>query len=155
MQSPATAVKSMPFTAVLLKFALPQPDPLATLLAAADDLGADEAATDDLGILEAATDDLGVLEAAAVDDVVPPLTGGQAKMILLTSAPEAVSCELTQPPLLLAPGTSEEAPSALSFNAQLAWLIFIDFHKIYPSCSFTVRYTTTAISIDGTPLSDK
>lgn len=99
------------------------------LLAALDDV------EDELkGALETALDDeLEGAELAALElNELLTLTGiaGQLRTASFTNAPDAVSCELTQPPSTLAPATNADAPSALSFSAQLAWLILLVLRKL-------------------------
>ena len=51
-------------------------------------------------------------------------------MMDLVSVPDAVSCELVQPPFALAPVTRADAPSALSLSAQFALLMLLVFIKL-------------------------
>lgn len=83
---------------------------------------------------------------------------GQLRTASFTNAPEAVSCELTHSPFTLAPGTNADAPSFLSFSAQLAWLILFVLRKLShavvslvatapPPSAFTAPHSVTNSAI--------
>ena len=65
-----------------------------------------------------------------LDELEAWLSGGQPRTILLSRAPDAVSCESNQPPEPLAPVTTADAPSALSLIVQLALLILLVLRKL-------------------------
>ena len=58
------------------------------------------------------------------------MVAGQPEVMALANEPDAVSCELDQPPFALAPLTSADAPSALSFKAKLALEMLLAFIKL-------------------------
>ena len=60
---------------------------------------------------------------------VPVLTPGQPRIILATNLPDSVKLPSLHPPVAFAPTVKNEAPSALSFKAQLAWLILLERRK--------------------------
>lgn len=91
--------------------------------------GATELAREDAGAMLDALRELGATELGATELPVP-LKLGHPIVILLASAPDAVNCDVAQLPVGLAPGTTAEAPSALSFNDQLALLMLWVFIKL-------------------------
>lgn len=68
------------------------------------------------------------------------LTPGQPRIRLATKRPDSVRLLSFQPPVALAPTFKKEAPSFLSFNAQLAWLMLLllrKFIQVLVSLEFT------------------